>query len=159
MDALMHTLRRAARFTLIPLLSGMATGVGGCYFEGGPGWSADRAKIVSTSLQPKTWSVMDTRTGQTVLTVEIPVDSALVYDFNSGGGDPARGMPDTLLWDIWPLGQAFGQPQRRIVVPPADSRRTEWVLRPTPELPAGLKPAQPIPTLSPPPAPPVTGTE
>ncbi len=135
----------AGLFGVLGALGVLATSLG-CYNEGGPGWSADRGALVSTPLQPKTWSVIDTRTGQTVFTIEIPVGKRFIFSFSTGGGDPANGLPDRLAWDLWEPDESFGQPKNRVNVPEPASRRTEWVFRPSPELPTTLKPKAPIPT-------------
>ena len=45
----------------------------GCRSEGGIGYSADSYTYVSRTWEPKTISVIDTRTGETIWTLELPV--------------------------------------------------------------------------------------
>lgn len=111
---------------------------GGCYFEGGPMASADRFTYVSSSWQPKTVSLIDTRLGETIWSVDVPVGQKLVIDFNSAPSseleqDPSR--PDILQWDLMPPDQYFGSLRNKVRVPGPGARRVEMTLRPAPELP------------------------
>ncbi len=127
------------------LLGAMWAAATGCYFEGGPMASADRFTYVSTSWQPKTLSVIDTRTGETIWSVDVPVGKKLVMDFNPAPSseiddDPTR--PDVMLWDIIEPDQYFGALQNKMRVPGRTVRRVEMTLRPTPELPEEMATAR-----------------
>jgi hypothetical protein len=124
-------------------LAGLAV-LSGCYFNGGPQWSADQGSYISTTNLPQTVSVMDLRTGQEVWSYDIPVDRKLVIDFSKGVGDPTIGMPDKMNWEEWPIDRSFGQPSQVVLVPPASARRVDVKIRSVPELPDVLKPKAPV---------------
>ncbi|MBL0921506.1 MAG: hypothetical protein IBJ10_05185 [Phycisphaerales bacterium] len=114
---------------------------GGCYFEGGSMSSADRFTYASTSWQPKTISVIDTRTGETIWSMDVPVGRKLVIDFNEApsseiNDDPSR--PDIMLWDIMENDRYFGALANKVRVPGPGLRRVDVTLRPTPELPPDM---------------------
>ncbi len=115
------------------LSAGLA--VPGCWIEGGRGYSGDSFTYISTEHQPKTVSVIDTRTGQTVWSYEVPVGRELVMEFYEGESARAADYlnPDILRWDDFEAGQLFGAPGKRVSVPPATARRIDVALRPAPE--------------------------
>lgn len=135
------------------------TALGGCYGLGGSMMSVDRGRIDSRANTPKTVSIIDTRTESVVFTIDIPVDSDLLYSFAEGGGDPALGLPDTFAYEVWPRDTGLGSASNKRAVPSADARRLEWKLRPLPELPGTLQPAKPLPTRPAPPVPPAGATD
>lgn len=128
-----HTTARAAAAAW---LIGLA-GLGGCYFEGGSMSSEDRFTYVSTTWQPKTISVVDTRTAEVIWSVDVPVGKKLVVDFNKGSDeeqkDPYR--PDVMLWDIIEPDAYFGALSNKLRIPPKSARRIDMTLRPAPEQP------------------------
>jgi hypothetical protein len=110
--------------------------LGGCWVEGGRGNSADAFTYVSTEYQPKTISLVDTRTGQTVWSYELPVGRQLNMQFFRGDSNTAADFlnPDTMTWDDVPAKTYFGLARQRLAVPPATARRIDVALRPSPEL-------------------------
>lgn len=129
------------------LLSALA----GCqayhYTAGGTMASTDQYAYESTSWMPQTVAVVDTRTGQELLVVEVPVGQKLVMNFVSKAklrgliGTSNETYPETLRWDLWPRGQIFGEPMKTIDVPGPESRLIDVRLRPQPELPRSMQPA------------------
>lgn len=119
------------------LLAGcvVAVGVGamgGCYFEGGPLWSADQMTLESKPYEPKTISVIDTRTETTIWTLDLPVGQQVVISFAEGRG-PNENLPDLMVWGVMEAGRTFGRRENRIAAPAKEARRVEWELRPVPE--------------------------
>lgn len=113
----------------------LAAGVslGGCWTEGGRGYSNDSYTYISREWEPKTISVIDTRTGQAVWSYDVPVGRQLIMEFFRGGsGDPA--LPDTLRWGDREAGTLFGLPENTVSVPTASVRRVDMKLRPVPEM-------------------------
>lgn len=106
--------------------------LGGCYAAGGPRYSADRFTYESTTWSPKTVFVIDTRTGQTLWSVDVPVGQQVVVGFESGNG-PNEYMPDTLVWEVMRKDDFFGKLSNRRAAPPPFARRLEFELRPAPE--------------------------
>lgn len=135
-----------------PAVAGAIAALAGCYTEGGPQQSLDRFTYVSRPHQPKTISVVDTRSYETIWTVDIPVGQKLALQFypnkrvkEGEAADPLR--PDVLRWQLIPESAYFGELHNEIGVPPSNSRRIEMKLRPGPEMPA---PPPVVPPATPP---------
>ena len=123
----------------MPVL-GLAVAMGGCYSEGGTGAADDQYVYVSTSWQPKTVTLKDTRTGQDFWSVDVPVGKQLVVKFVPNGGTKDGFTPDLMKWSIMKADSEFGRTDNALAVPPASVRRLDFTLRPTPELPDGMSP-------------------
>ncbi|MCA9280921.1 MAG: hypothetical protein H6812_05830 [Phycisphaeraceae bacterium] len=107
----------------------------GCRSEGGIGYSADSYTYVSRTWEPKTISVIDTRTGETIWTLELPVGKQLNLKFVTGTG-PNEYYPDEIQWKVVDAGNGgIANATNRLPCPPRDARRLEWVRRPVPEMP------------------------
>ena len=98
--------RNTTALAAILLAAGALTSTA-CHYQGGPRYSADRFTYESSSWYPKTVSLIDTRTGQTVWTVDIPVGEQLVVGFSRGTG-PNEFNTDEIVWGLMPAGQRFG---------------------------------------------------
>lgn len=104
----------------------------GCWTEGGRGYSNDSYTYISREWEPKTISVIDTRTGQAVWSYEIPVGHQLMMEFYRGRSkDPL--LPDHLAWADREAGTIFGALTNTVAVPSASVRRVDMKLRPVPE--------------------------
>lgn len=121
-----------ARLAAVSACLGVIVCAAGCHFPGGPRYSADRYTIESTTWQPQTATLIDTRTGEPVWSVDIPVGQQLVVGFSRGTG-PNEARPDEIVWELMPLGKRFGTRNSRMACPPASVRRLDTTLRPTPE--------------------------
>ncbi len=128
----MSILRRAA---LIPLAAAaMLLPNVGCYYEGGPGYSADRHAYVSRTWSPKTITLTDVRSGEAVWSVDVPVDRKLVVSFRPGANkDNDIDNPDLMIWDLIDPDTDFGTLDNQIPVPPNHARILDMTLRPVPE--------------------------
>lgn len=117
----------------------------GCYHEGGPLRSIDRFTYVSTSWQPKTVTLIDTRTGESMWSVDIPVGQQLVIDFDtSKDADNTQWLPDEAKWDLMPDTRRHGTLHNKMKVPPRHARRLDVSLRPVPEMPSGAPQASTV---------------
>jgi hypothetical protein len=128
------------------------TGVYRPYFdEGGSGASINEFTYVSLPHQPKSVSVIDTRTQEVIFSMDIPVGQQLVMNFDDKKEAEAkdRYMPATMRWALMPAGNRYGSLSNRLSVPAASSRLVEWDIRPGPEVSA---PPQ-VETMVPPPLP------
>jgi hypothetical protein len=103
-----------------------------CYTPGGMRASVDRFTYESTTWQPKTVFVTDTRTGETIWSIDVPVGQQVVVGFETGNG-PNEYNPDTMVWEVMPSDRMFGTLSNRRAAPPAYARRLEFELRPAPE--------------------------
>jgi hypothetical protein len=68
----------------------------GCYAPGGSGFSTDTHSYVSTSWQPYTITLKDTRTGQNFWSIDVPVGKKLVVHFREGEGIKGSATPDLM---------------------------------------------------------------
>ncbi|HBS28089.1 MAG TPA: hypothetical protein DEB06_01250 [Phycisphaerales bacterium] len=126
--------RRLTAFTLFAAALTFAP-IAGCYGPGGSFYSDDRYTYVSKEWQPWTVSLVDTRTGETLWTVDVPVGQQLVVSFREGTG-PNRNKPDLMSWDLMEAEKYTGALRNIVPVPPSHARRLEPTLRPVPEAPA-----------------------
>lgn len=117
------------------------------YDEGGSGASIDEFTYVSYPHQPKSVSVIDTRTEEVIFAMDIPVGQQLVVNFDDPSKNRGNYMSGTMRWALMKAGNAYGTLSNRIDVPPPHSRRIEWTLRPGPEV---STPPQ-VETMTPPP--------
>jgi hypothetical protein len=112
----------------------LAGAVGGCspWRPSGPVGSQDEYTYYSTPHQPQTVTLLDTRSGEKLWSVEIPVGQQLSMRFSNEYNQEAKGQ-DVMRWKLFPQGQKFGRLDNRMAVPPASSRRLDVTLRPGPE--------------------------
>lgn len=117
-----------------------ATGaLAGCHSPGGSGFSRNAFTYRSTEWAPCTISVVDTTTGETVWSVDVPVGKQLFMAFRKGSG-PNAYRPDMMDWEIEESGRLFGAPNNQIPVPGPGVRRVDYDLRPAPERPPVVPP-------------------
>lgn len=128
----MHRSTAARSLSMLLVCAGISL-LGGCYSPGGSGFSTDTHTYVSTSWQPYTVTVQDTRTRQNLWSIDVPVGKQLVVHFRAGDGVKGSDTPDLMEWEIMDAGEMFGQLDNSVPVP-AD-RQLLPTLRPTPELP------------------------
>ena len=116
----------------------MLTTLGGCWHnEGGPGYSNDSHTYISNAWRPWTVTLVDTRTGEAVWSVDIPVDQQLSIRFRKGDG-PSDELPDMMDWGLMDAGKKYGHRKNRLPVPGPDARLLKPTLRPTPEMPGAI---------------------
>ncbi len=130
----MPTARTAVARRAAAVMLAVCAGLGGagCWTEGGRAYTNDSYTYVSREWEPKTISVIDTRTGQAVWSYEIPVGRQLMMEFFAGEGTEP-GMKDSLRWSDREAGTIFGALDNRLNVPAASARRVDMKLRPVPE--------------------------
>lgn len=105
----------------------------GCHREGPyPGVSVDEFTYISRTWEPKTITVVDTRTNDSIWSVDIPVGQQLVVGFSKGTG-PNEYTPDEIVWGMFPAGKRFGARPNRMPCPPSYARRIDMKIRSTPE--------------------------
>ncbi|GIK19438.1 MAG: hypothetical protein AMXMBFR77_19380 [Phycisphaerales bacterium] len=134
---------------LAGLLSLSVIGAGvGCglayrpYFDpGGSGAAIDEYTYVSEPYMPQTITVVDTRTGEPVFAMDVPVGQQLVINFDDKQVQSEEWMSGVMRWRLMPAGHRYGRLTNRIAVPPPSSRRVDVTLRAYPEFPPGGKPS------------------
>jgi hypothetical protein len=145
--------RALAELALAGALAGTLSGCGPTslyrpYFdEGGSGASIDEATYVSYPHEPKSLSVVDTRTQEVVFAMDIPVGQQLVINFDDKSADKDKYMSGTMRWAVMKAGNRYGSLSNRLAVPPPHSRRVDWYLREGPE----VSTPPPVETMTPPP--------
>ena len=87
----------------------------------------------STEEFPKTITLIDTRSGEKIFVMEIPVGKQLVIDFEPDGGNNAVETPDLMRWEIFDVGTGWGALNNAMTVPNRWSRRLDIVIRPSSE--------------------------
>lgn len=131
--------RRIAAFAPVLAIGLSALGLGGCNWESGTGFSQDRYIYRSTSWRPQTVTLVDTRTGERLWSLDVPVGQQAVVGFHKNthkDRDPM--MPDELYWGLMPADDMVRDGQSRMPCPPQASRRVDVTLRPTPEMPGAV---------------------
>jgi hypothetical protein len=114
----------------------------------------------STTHMPQTVTLIDTRTGESVWSCEVPVGKQLNLSFARPNRSAESDGYDEMRWAIASIGDDFGGSPSVIRVPPPSHRRLEGTLRQGPEArpageprPSAAAPAtQPAPTPAPAPA-------
>ena len=127
------------RTVMILALTGALAGAAACnkqgrFKPGGDGVSRDQFTYESASWMPQTVTIHDTRTGEAIWSMDIPVGQQLVVRFVRDAG-PDEFYPDAMRWAMMERGTRQGTLSNMIGVPPADARLIEPTLRPAPELP------------------------
>jgi hypothetical protein len=141
--------RKTARTTVL-LALGLLSLAGGCGYlaPGNPLRSNDEYNYMSTSTVPQTVVLRDLRTDEVLFTWEIPVNQKVYIRFFTDKADPKTdAAPDQCRWRYYPItmDNPPAEDHKHFSVPPSNSRRIDLFLRPSPELPGGMKPAE-VPT-------------
>lgn len=127
------------RNRLIVLLGALAVSamfLGGCrspYYPGGFFRSTNTFTYVSEAHSPKTITLLDTRTGEEIWSVDLPVGHQLTISFREGRGDDPVYLPDLMQYRIFAERSRFGRLDSQISVPDENTRRVVMTLRPSPE--------------------------
>jgi len=99
---------------------------GGNPFFNGPD---SAATWQSTEEFPKTVALIDTRSGERLFVMEVPVGKKLVVDFIKDGGDNTVLTPDLMMWEVFPSSVGYGPLSNSMTVPNGWSRRIDVTLR------------------------------
>lgn len=126
------------RLLVLPIILALASVafLTGCYQPAGPMYSGNAPLTwISTVHRPKTISLIDTRTGETLWSVDVPPNKQLVVKFDDKGDDASdEYMPAVMNWAIMEPKKHFGDLDNVIPAPPHWARRIEMTLRPQPEM-------------------------
>lgn len=106
------------------------------YDEGGSGASIDQYTYVSRPYEPKTISIVDTRTGEVVISFDIPVGQQLTINFEDKEVNADKYMSGMMKWAMQPAGDRHGSLRNRVDVPPPSARRIDMEIRQGPEIAA-----------------------
>ena len=132
-----------ARPALMFSLGVVCLGLGACagpglayrsyHDEGGSGESDDKFVYVSYPHQPKTVTVVDTRTGDSLWTMDVPVGSKLVINFEPDKSEGTPDRPDLMRWELMNDTDLTGRLDNAMPVPAPGARRVDVTLRASPE--------------------------
>lgn len=128
-----NTIAGLRRTGLLASVAIAASSLGGCmpgHYAAGYSNAGDIYQ--STTWEPKTITLFDTRTGETVWSVDVPVGQQIMVKFSEGTG-PNEYRPDEIRWELAPIGRRIVTPNNRQPCPPSHSRRIEMTLRDAPE--------------------------
>ncbi|HIB01819.1 MAG TPA: hypothetical protein EYO31_08165 [Phycisphaerales bacterium] len=99
---------------------------GGNPFTNGP----DSAATYQSSEEfPKTVTLIDTRSGERLFVMEVPVGKKLVIDFVTDSGDNTVLTPDLMSWEVFSSNVAYGPLSNSMTVPNRWSRRIDVTMR------------------------------
>jgi len=97
--------------------------------------SRDSHTYVSTASKPLTVAVIDTRTDETVWSIDVPLGKQLSMKFHEGKGSDDEFMPDLVTWGLFRPGKQFGNRAQSQPVPPSNARLLDVSVRESAELP------------------------
>lgn len=124
---------RALALSVLATAALFLAGCTGPYSPGGAVASSDTATYISTAHSPKTITVLDTRTGQAVWSLELPVGQQLTLQFIQGKGEDPVYLEDLMRYEIFDEPTTWGNLPNEISVPGRYARRVTVELRPGPE--------------------------
>lgn len=101
-------------------------GVGGCEYQ-------EHYKFESTPLEPKTVMVIDSATGETVWTCDVPVGERLDIQFKNRPERARELGYDEMTYGLAGADERSAGRRSSVKVPPPPTRRITWVPRPAPE--------------------------
>ncbi len=95
--------------------------------------SPERVSYRSETWSPKTITVLDTRTGESVVTIDVPVGKQANLWFKKDRNRAESDGSDELTYAIRPWGDNVTIPGTTLTVPPPSARRIDMTLRKVPE--------------------------
>jgi len=124
------------RFTAIPVLAILILstllllGAGGCYSPGGGLFAGSNSPFtyISTAEYPKTFVLVNTKTGENIFEMDIPVGKGLVVKFLQGQGDEPAATPDLMKYGVFSAKDMNGMLSSSMTVPGPYSRRIDIFL-------------------------------
>lgn len=115
------TPRTLRRLTALSMAVASLT-LGGCYFPGGSMQSGGASTYESTSHFPVTITIRNTVTQEDIWTTDVPVGQQLVIWFYPNMRPKDVLLPDTMDWDLMPIGVRYGSLNNTVPMPGASSR-------------------------------------
>ncbi len=127
----MNMLHRHRTILTSALLVGLGLVLAGCHSTRGGAFprTGGSQTYYSTDTMQKTITVVDSRTGEVYLQIDVPVGKQLSLDFVKDGGDDPVNTPDLMRYQIMDQGTLIGRLRNAMSVPNAASRRIEVAVR------------------------------
>lgn len=131
-------MRTIRNLTGIALAAGLSATLAGCQAintmkPGGRLASFDQHTYVSDTYSAKTVRLLDTRTGEEIWSMDVPVGQKLIIRFYAEKTKDNIHNPDVMRWDMIPATQLATLLDNSMPVPDRWTRRIEWELRGGPE--------------------------
>jgi hypothetical protein len=124
---------------LAPLAASLV--LAGCaYTPGGPLKSNDQFTYESTVYQPVNVALVDTRTSETIWSMEVPVGRKVTVRFYHDKTEGYEDYPDLMKWEVQGDEDFNGILRSKITVPDRWSRRIDVTYRDAPEFYPGAEP-------------------
>ena len=98
---------------------------GGTLFRG----TGDTTTIESTERVQKSVTLVDIRSGEVLVSIDVPIGKQLTWDIVPGMGKDPVETPDLMRWQIWEVGTRTGSMQNALSVPNASSMRVDIDIR------------------------------
>ncbi len=135
--------------TALTLAAAALLALTGCYSIGGFPASRDKFQYESHPLMPATVTIVDTRTGEAVWSMDVPVGQKLALRFYDDR-DPDDATPTRtalMRWQVVDIGKGAGSLKNEVAVPIATARKINYELREGPEYATDTRAtARPSPT-------------
>lgn len=109
------------------------------YRPGGSMMSLDRFTYESTVYEPKTLTLIDTRTSEVLWTMEVPVGQRVTVEFYENKSKGYPDYPDVMRWELQKATATDSVLRSQISVPDRWSRRLDMTLRAAPEFYPGAE--------------------
>lgn len=123
--------RRIAACMLGAVLISAAIAAQGCtgYTPGGPQYSMERFTYESVPSMPQSVNLVDTRTGEVVWAMDIPVGQRLTIRFKDDQKKSTRLGYDEMVWGLHAIGAPGRTLPNSMRVPPSYARRLDGFVR------------------------------
>ena len=107
----------------------------GCYSIGGVPASRDKFQYESHPHMPATVTILDTRTGEAIWSMDVPVGRKLAIRFYEGrkADDATANLPALMRWQVVNIGKSAGSLRNEVAVPRYTARKIDYELREGPE--------------------------
>ncbi len=107
----------------------------GCYSIGGVPASRDKLQYESHPHLPATVTILDTRTGEAIWSMDVPVGQKLAIRFydKREANDSTATLPALMRWQVVDIGEGAGSLKNEVAVPLASARKVNYELRQGPE--------------------------
>lgn len=106
---------------------------------GGAMISMDRFTYESTVYEPKTLTLIDTRTNEVLWTMEVPLGQRVTVSFYRNKSEGTPDSPDVMRWEVQNADALDTVLRSQISVPDRWSRRLDMTLRESPEFHPGAE--------------------
>ena len=152
-------MNRIASSALVIALASALPACESVFSAGGDTFSNDHFTYESTTWVPKSVELIDTRNGQVLWALDIPVGQKVTMKFEPERGDRDETYPDRMTWVVQRLDSDSWRGAQDMLVPGPSSRLVTFDVRPAPEYPEQTASYEEPPALEPEAAPDANGLD